>query len=143
MEQLTQKYSKYFYIMLIVTIIIQLLDTIFTTVSEGLKLQLFILILLSITNVMLLINSIKFNIKQQFTECKINAKVLRVSLVLLIVFHTICIESAFSKIAIRDYILSTAIVELVLTYRIKSIEYLEKLASRFSKVQYIRLKEDK
>jgi hypothetical protein len=143
MEQLTQKYSKYFYIMLIVTIIIQLLDTIFTTVSEGSKLQLFILILLSITNIMLLINSIKFNIKQQFTECKINAKVLRVSLVLLIVFHTICIESAFSKIAIRDYILSTAIVELVLTYRIKSIEYLEKLASRFSKVQYIRLKEDK
>ena len=143
MEQLTQKYSKYFYIMLIVTIIIQLLDTIFTTVSEGLKLQLFILILLSITNIMLLINSIKFNIKQQFTECKINAKVLRVSLILLIVFHTICIKSAFGKIAIRDYILSTAIVELVLTYRIKSIEYLEKLASRFSKVQYIRLKEDK
>lgn len=143
MEQLAQKYSKYFYIMLIVTITIQLLDTIFTTVSEGSKLQLFILILLSITNVMLLINSIKFNIKQQFTECKINAKVLRVSLVLLIVFHIICIESAFGKIAIRDYILSVAIVELVLTYRIKSIEYLEKLASRFSKVQYIRLKEDK
>ena len=85
MEQLTQKYIKYFYITLIGVTIVQLVNTIVKTVQGNTECNTFVLIFLAIINVILLIGSLIHNMKQRFTECKTNAKILRFTIAMLMI----------------------------------------------------------
>lgn len=133
MEQLTQKYIKYFYIILLIIISVQLASIIFNTLMIGyIRLEVFGLMFLSILNIMVLSSSIKHNIKQQFTECKCDAMVLRFTLGILIIFHmTLLFIKDFSFVMFTDYLSNLIGIEIVLSFRIKSIEHLEKMANQF------------
>lgn len=137
MEQLTQKYVKYFYISLIIIISVQLVNVIFGILTSGLQLREFMLLFLTETNIMLLIDSTRHNIKQQFTECKYDAKILRFTIGLLMLFNII--EST-SLVIFANYLISIIAIEIILEFRIKSIEYLEKMANQFAKEKELNQK---
>lgn len=137
MEQLTQKYIKYFYISLIVIISVQLVNVIFSILMSGFQLKEVMLLFLTGTNIILLIDSTRHNIKQQFTECKYDAKILRFTIGLLMLFHMI--EST-SLIIFANYLISIVAIEIILAFRIKSIEYLEKMANQFAKEKELNQK---
>lgn len=143
MEYLAQKSSKYFYIVLLVTILFHLVDTVLMLFKTGYSPETFVLILLSIINIMLLGNSIHFNRKQKFTECKVNAKILRFTIAPLLILHTVYTWDSINLITLRDNIMALSVIELVLGYRINCIEYLERMANQFAKENMINLKEDK
>lgn len=131
MERLVQKYSGYVYIVCICTVVIQLINTIMRTLDWGYNAGLFILILLSIANIMLLISTLHHNACQHFTECKANAKILRITLAALVICRMICLGGYLVPIILLYYVANIAMIELFLGFRIKCIEYLEKLASQF------------
>ena len=135
MEQLTQKYIKYFYIILIIIILVQLASIIFNTLMMGyISLGVFVLMFLSVLNIMLLSNSIKHNVKQQFTECKYDAKILCFTLGILMLCHMLLLfKTDFSFIVFTNYLASIIGIEMILKFRIKSIEHLEKMANQFVK----------
>lgn len=137
MEQLTQKYIKYFYISLIAIISVQLINVIFGILMSGFQLKEVMLLFLTGTNIILLIDSTRHNIKQQFTECKYDAKILRFTIGLLMLFHMI--EST-SLIIFANYLISIVAIEIILAFRIKSIEYLEKMANQFAKEKELNQK---
>lgn len=137
MEQLTQKYIKYFYISLIAIISVQLINVIFGILMSGFQLKEVMLLFLTGINIILLIDSIRHNIKQQFTECKYDAKILRFTIGLLMLFHMI--EST-SLIIFANYLISIVAIEIILAFRIKSIEYLEKMANQFAKEKELNQK---
>ena len=137
MEQLTQKYIKYFYISLIAIISVQLINVIFGILMSGFQLKEVMLLFLTGTNIILLIDSIRHNIKQQFTECKYDAKILRFTIGLLMLFHMI--EST-SLIIFANYLINIVAIEIILAFRIKSIEYLEKMANQFAKEKELNQK---
>lgn len=137
MEQLTQKYIKYFYISLIAIILAQLINVIFDILMSGFQLKEVMLLFLTGTNIILLIDSTRHNIKQQFTECKYDAKILRFTIGLLMLFHMI--EST-SLIIFANYLISIVAIEIILAFRIKSIEYLEKMANQFAKEKELNQK---
>ena len=89
MERLIQKYIKYFYSTLIGFVALQLLSTVISTIQGTAKCNTFVLIFLSIMNIILLVSSLLHNVRQQFTECKINAKILRLTLAVLIRFTSV------------------------------------------------------
>lgn len=134
MEQLIQKYIKYFYITLIGVTIVQLVDTIVKTVQGNAECNTFVLIFLAIINVILLISSLIHNIKQRFTECKTNAKILRLTIAMLMALQAfICYEMNHSIVVLGNHLITIVVIEIVLNYRIKSIEYLEKRADKLAK----------
>ena len=134
MEHLTQKYMKYFYIAILGIIGLRLLGTVITTITMGFGSENIISIVLLIMNILLLVDSIKHNIKQQFTECKSDAKILRFTLGLLITFHMLAyFETHFEWAILTDHLMILSVVEIMLTNRIKGIEHLEKLASKVKK----------
>lgn len=134
MEQLIQKYIRYFYITLIGVISIQLFDVIITTLGGAITCEIFILIFLSIMNIILLGDSMKHNMKQQFTECKATAKILRFTMALFIVFQALlCFSKSKDILMLGTHLMTVVIIEIILDYRIKSIEYLEKLALQYTK----------
>lgn len=137
MEQLTQKYIKYFYISLIAIISVQLVNVIFGILMSGFQLKEVMLLFLTGTNIILLIDSTRHNIKQQFTECKYDAKILRFTIGLLMLFHMI--ENT-SLIIFANYLISIVAIEIILAFRIKSIEYLEKMANQFAKEKELNQK---
>ena len=137
MEQLTQKYIKYFYISLIAIISVQLVNVIFGILMSGFQLKEVMLLFLTGTNIILLIDSTRHNIKQQFTECKYDAKILRFTIGLLMLFHMI--EST-SLIIFANYLISIVAIEIVLAFRIKNIVYLEKMANQFAKEKELNQK---
>lgn len=137
MEQLTQKYIKYFYISLIAIISVQLINVIFGILMSGFQLKEVMLLFLTGTNIILLIDGTRHNIKQQFTECKYDAKILRFTIGLLMIFHMI--EST-SLIIFANYLISIVAIEIILAFRIKSIEYLEKMANQFAKEKELNQK---
>ena len=137
MEQLTQKYIKYFYISLIAIISVQLVNVIFGILMFGFQLKEVMLLFLTGTNIILLIDSTRHNIKQQFTECKYHAKILRFTIGLLMLLHMI--EST-SLIIFANYLISIVAIEIILAFRIKSIEYLEKMANQFAKEKELNQK---
>ena len=137
MEQLTQKYIKYFYISLIAIISVQLINVIFGILMSGFQLKEVMLLFLTGTNIILLIDSTRHNIKQQFTECKYDAKILRFTIGLLMLFHMI--ENT-SLIIFANYLISIVAIEIILAFRIKSIEYLEKMANQFAKEKELNQK---
>lgn len=133
MEQLTQKYIKYFYITLIGVTIVQLVDTIVKTVQGNPECNTFVLIFLAIINVILLISSLIHNMKQQFTECKTNAKILRLTIAMLMVLQIlVCYKINHNIVILGNYLMTIVVIEIVLNYRIKSIEYLEKRADKLA-----------
>lgn len=133
MEQLIQKYIKYFYITLIGVTIVQLVDTIVKTVQGNPECNTFVLIFLAIINVILLISSLIHNMKQQFTECKTNAKILRLTIAMLMVLQIlVCYKINHNIVILGNYLMTIVVIEIVLNYRIKSIEYLEKRADKLA-----------
>jgi putative effector of murein hydrolase LrgA (UPF0299 family) len=135
MERLMQKHIKCFYITLLVIILIQFIGTIIETISGGFLCGTIISMMLFLINVILLTDAIKHNIKQQFTECKEDARILRFTLALLAIFRMVsctCSDS-FDWIRLTDYVMIIGVIEIVLAHRIKSIEYLENLASKINR----------
>lgn len=129
MEKLTQKYIKYFYMMLVSIISIQLVGTVISTLVSGLKCGAIVSIILFLVNIVLLLDSIKHNIRQQFTECKEDARILRYTLgFLALVRMFACCTETFDWVALTDYMMIIGVIEIVLSHRIKSIEHLETLA---------------
>ena len=135
MERFMQKYIKYFYITLLVIILVQFIGIIAETVLSGFQCGTIISMMLFLINVILLTDAIKHNIKQQFTEGKEDARILRFTLALLAIFRMVsctCSER-FDWIRLTDYIMIIGVIEIVLAHRIKSIEYLENLASKINR----------
>lgn len=133
-EQLMQKYIKYFYIVLIVIIAIQLLGTVIETLVSGLQCGALVSMILFLVNIILLTDAIKHNLKQQFTECKEDARILRFTLGLLALVRMLaCCHVSLDWIALTDYIMILCVIEIILAHRIKSIEHLEKLASQVTR----------
>ena len=131
MEQLMQKYIKYFYLVLIIIIVVQLLGIVIETLALGMQCGALVSMILFFVNIILLIDAIKHNIRQQFTECKEDARVLRFTLGLLALVRMFaCCHIEFDWIMLTDYIMIIGVIEIVLAHRIKSIELLEKLASQ-------------
>lgn len=134
MELLTQRYIKYFYIALLSIIVVQLIGTIIETLTLGLQCGALISMILFFVNIILLIGSIKHNVKQQFTECKEDAGILRFTLGLLALSRMFaCYQAEFDWITLTDYIMIISVIEIILAYRIECIERLEKLASKVTK----------
>lgn len=134
MEQLIQKYIKYFYITLIGVTIVQLVDTIVKTVQGNTECNTFVLIFLAIINVILLVSSLIHNTRQRFTECKTNAKILRLTIAMLMLLQAfMCYEMNHSIVVLGNHLMTVVVIEIVLNYRIKSIEYLEKRADKLAK----------
>lgn len=135
MERLMQKHIKCFYITLLVIILIQFIGTIIETISGGFLCGTIISMMLFLINVILLTDAIKHNVKQQFTEGKEDARILRFTLALLALFRMVsctCSDS-FDWIRLTDYIMIIGVIEIILSHRIKSIEYLENLASKINR----------
>ena len=132
MERLTQQHIRIFYMTLLTIIIIQLVGTIVEVIIGGFLCGTIISIMLFLVNIILLVGAMRHNLKQQFTECKEDARILRFTLALLALFRMlscICAEH-FNWIRLTDYIMITGVIEVILSYRIKSIEHLENLASK-------------
>lgn len=141
MEQLTQKHIRCFYIALIGGILIQLVNVIIAAIQNGIGYKTFIIVFLSIINLILLGSDLRHSFKQQFTECKLEAKILRFTIIPLLIFQVwLCLVRGFSGIVLGDYIMSAVIIEIMLNLKIKSIEYLEKLATKFTEDNEINQK---
>lgn len=134
MESLMQKYIKCFYLTLLIVIIVQFVGVMIETTLSGFQCGTIISIMLFLINVILLIDAIKHNVKQQFTECKEDARILRFTLALLAIFRMLsCSCESFDWIRLTDYVMIIGVIEIVLAHRIKSIERLENMASKFSR----------
>lgn len=132
MEQLTQKYIKYFYVALIGIILAQSIGVIVKALTSGFECNVFVLTFLSIINLILLSSSLIYSIKQRFTESKTNAKVLRFTMALLILAQSmVCFRVSHDFIMLGNHLMNMVVLEIVLNYRIKSIEHLEHLANKF------------
>lgn len=134
MERLTQQHIRIFYMTLLTIIIIQLVGTIAEVIIGGFLCGTIISIMLFLVNIILLVGAMRHNLKQQFTEGKEDARILRFTLALLALFRMVsctCSDN-FDWIRLTDYIMIIGVIEIVLTHRIKSIEYLESLASKFN-----------
>lgn len=129
-----QKYIKYFYIVLTVIIAVQLLGTVLETLVSGLQCGALVSMILFLVNLILLIDAIKHNVRQQFTECKEDARILRFTLGLLALVRMFaCCHVSLDWIALTDYVMIIGVIEIILAHRIKSIELLERLASQVAK----------
>lgn len=134
MEQLIQKYVRYFYVALIGGILVQLIDIILTSIKGEICCETFLLIFLSVVNLLLLNNNLRHNKKQQFTECKENSKTLRFTMGIFVIFQALlCFVRNSSWVMLGNHLMTLVVIEIILDYRIKSIEHLEKLANRYAK----------
>ena len=112
----------------------QLVDTIVKTIQGNIEYDTFLLIFLSIINIILWISSLIHNMKQRFTECKTNAKILRLTVAILIGLQAhACFKVNPSIVLLGNYFMTIVVIEIVLNYRINSISYLEKRAVKLSK----------
>ncbi len=143
MERLVEKYIKYFYITLVSIILMQLIVVVVAVLTSGLQYDTFMFMFFSVTNILLLIDSIKHNIKQQFTECKMDAKILRFTIGLLMISHMVLyFKDTLNLIVLMDHIMITATTIVILNYRIKTIEYLENLVCHFTEDKVLDRKEE-
>ena len=134
MERLIQKYAKKFDIAMILVILIQLMDAVFVVLTKCIHCEPVISVMLSVINIILLANSLRCNKAQQFIEWKVNAKILRYTIGLLIIFHVfICVSRGLNMLELGAHLMNLLTVETVLTYRINSIAQLEELANKYAK----------
>lgn len=136
MEQLIQKYIKYFYATVICIILTQLIDVIILMLTDKTTVETIALMLTSALNLVLFSDCIKHNINQRFTECKTDLHVLRITVIPLMVCQILfCLSQGFSLIMLMNHIGIVALVELILTYRIKSLIHLENLVNQYMKYE--------
>lgn len=134
MEKLTQKYARLFDIAMIVIILLQLVDAVYISLTKCIHCEAIMSVVLFVVNLILLSNSLRCNRTQQFVEWKVNAKILRYTLGLFILFHmVVCIMRGFNMIELGSHLMNMLTIEIVLTYRINSIRQLEDLADRYVK----------
>lgn len=134
MEKLIQKYARLFDIAMIVIILLQLVGAVIIILTKCIHCEAVVSVVLSVINLMLLSNSLRCNRTQQFVEWKVNAKILRYTLGLFILFHmVVCIMRGFNMIELGSHLMNMLTIEIVLTYRINSIRQLEDLADRYVK----------
>lgn len=134
MEKLIQKYAKLFDIAMIVIILLQLVGAVIIILTKCIHCEAVVSVVLSVINLMLLSNSLRCNRTQQFVEWKVNAKILRYTLGLFILFHmVVCTMRGFNMIELGSHLMNMLTIEIVLTYRINSIVHLEDLADRYVK----------
>lgn len=134
MEKLIQKYARLFDIAMIVIILLQLVDAVYISLTKCVHCEAIMSVVLSVVNLILLSNSLRCNRTQQFVEWKVNAKILRYTLGLFILFHmVVCIMRGFNMIELGSHLMNMLTIEIVLTYRINSIRQLEDLADRYVK----------
>lgn len=134
MEKLIQKYAKLFDIAMIAIILLQLVGAVIIILTKCIHCEAVVSVVLSVINLMLLSNSLRCNRTQQFVEWKVNAKILRYTLGLFILFHmVVCIMRGFNMIELGSHLMNMLTIEIVLTYRINSIRQLEDLADRYVK----------
>lgn len=136
MEQLTQKYIKYFYVTVISIITAQLIDVIAVMLFHGFSIIALILMLCSTLNLILFVNCMKHSVHQRFIECRMDLKVLRITVIPLMVFQILfCFTQGFDLIMLMNHIGIVLLVELILTYRIKNLDYLENLVDQYMKYE--------
>lgn len=134
MERLIQKYAQEFDIVMIIIILLQLIDAVYTTLTECIHCDAIVSVVLSVINIILLSSSLACNKKQQFIEWKVNAKMLRYTIGLFILFHIIvCISRGFNMLEMGAHLMNLLAVETVLTYRIDGIQHLEDLANQYAR----------
>lgn len=134
MERLIQKYARWFDIAMIVIILLQLVDAVYVSLTKCIRCEAIMSVILSVVNMILLSNSLRCNRTQQFIEWKANAKMLRYTIGLFILFHiVVCIMRGFNMLELGSHLMNLLTVEIVLTYRINSIQQLEDLADRYIK----------
>ena len=134
MERLIQKYARWFDIAMIVIILLQLVDAVYVSLTKCIHCEAIMSVVLSVVNIILLLNSLRCNQTQQFIEWKANAKMLRYTIGLFILFHiVVCIMRGFNMLELGSHLMNLLTVEIVLTYRINSIQQLEDLADRYIK----------
>lgn len=134
MEKLIQRYAQKFDIVMIAIILLQLIDAVYITLIGCVYCDAVMSVVLSVINIVLLTNSLNCNRKQKFIEWKVNAKMLRYTIGLFIVFHMIvCVMRGFNILEMGAHLMNLLAVETVLTYRIDSIQHLEDLADKYVK----------
>ena len=134
MERLIQKYARLFDIAMIIIILLQLMDAVLITLTRCIHCEAVVSVVLSVINLTLLSNSLRCNRTQQFIEWKVNAKILRYTIGLFIVFHlVVCVIHGLNMIELGSHLMNLLTVEIVLTYRINSIKELEDLADKYVK----------
>ena len=134
MEKLIQKYARLFDTAMIAIILLQLVGAVIIILTKCIHCEAVVSVVLSVINLMLLSNSLRCNRTQQFVEWKVNAKILRYTLGLFILFHmVVCIMRGFNMIELGSHLMNMLTIEIVLTYRINSIRQLEDLADRYVK----------
>ena len=134
MERLIQKYAQEFDIVMIIIILLQLIDAVYIILTECIHCDAIVSVVLSVINIILLSSSLACNKKQQFIEWKVNAKMLRYTIGLFILFHIIvCISRGFNMLEMGAHLMNLLAVETVLTYRIDSIQHLEDLADQYAR----------
>ena len=134
MERLIQKYARLFDIAMIIIILLQLMDAVLITLTRCIRCEAVVSVVLSVINLTLLSNSLRCNRTQQFIEWKVNAKILRYTIGLFIVFHlVVCAIHGLNMIELGSHLMNLLTVEIVLTYRINSIKELEDLADKYVK----------
>lgn len=136
MERLIQKYIKYFYITVICIITAQLIDVICVMLFGNFSVMAFVLMLVSMLNLVLFSNCMKHNVNQRFIECKMDLKVLRITVIPLMICQILfCFSQGFNLIMLMNHIGIVVLVELILTYRIKSLDHLVNLVNQYMKYE--------
>ena len=134
MEKLIQKYARWFDTAMIAIILLQLVGAVIIILTKCIHCEAVVSVVLSVINLMLLSNSLRCNRTQQFVEWKVNAKILRYTLGLFILFHmVVCIMRGFNMIELGGHLMNMLTVEIVLAYRIKRIVDLGDLAKKYAK----------
>ena len=136
MEQLIQKYIKIFYVTVICIIAAQLIEVICKILTGGLSFGSVFLMLVSALNLVLFGNCMRHNINQRFIECKMDLKTLRITVIPLMISQIwFCFTQGLDLIMLMNHIGIVVLVELILTYRIKSLDHLENLVNQYMKYE--------
>ena len=106
MEKLIQKYARWFDTAMIAIILLQLVGAVIIILTKCIHCEAVVSVVLSVINLMLLSNSLRCNRTQQFVEWKVNAKILRYTLGLFILFHMVVfIMRGFNMIELGSHLL--------------------------------------
>lgn len=136
MERLTQKYIKIFYATVICIIAAQLIEVVMTMLTGNISIGATILMLVSMLNIVLFGNCMRHNIHQRFIECKMDLKTLRVTVIPLMVAQIwFCFTQGLDLIMLMNHIGIAILVELILTYRIKSLDHLVDLVEQYMRYE--------
>lgn len=136
MEQLIQKYIKIFYMIVICIMILQLIEVIITILTGNISVNIIVLILVSMLNIVLFSNCMRHNTHQRFIECKVDLKTIRVTIIPLMLSQIwFCFTQGESFIGLINHVGIVVLIELILTYRIKSLDHLVDMVNQYMKYE--------